>query len=47
VNGPLTVWRNIGGAVLSRGSHPYEGLVAEVSREIDDDVCVVDAVFIG
>ena len=47
VDGPLTIWRNIGRAVLSRGSHPYEGLVAEVSREIDDDVCVVDAVFIG
>jgi len=47
VDGPLTIWRNIGRAVLSRGSHPYERLVAEVSREIDDDVCVVDAVFIG
>jgi hypothetical protein len=48
MDGPLIVWTNTAvGAVPSRDSHPCERHVAEVSREIDDDVCVVDSVFIG
>lgn len=47
MDGPSVVW-NIGGiVVLSRGGHPYERLIAEVAREIDDNVCVVDPVGIG
>jgi hypothetical protein len=34
------------GISLQRGS-PCKSLIAEVGREVDDDVCVVDAVDVG
>ena len=47
MDGPFVVRRTIGGGVALRGGSPREGLIAEVAREVDDDVCVVDAVSIG
>lgn len=38
---------HIGGDVFLRGGSPCESLVVDVAREVDDDVCVVDAVAIG
>ena len=44
VDVPFIFWMSIGGAVTSRGGHPYKRLVAEVAREVDDDVCVGDTI---
>ena len=44
MDGPVGAGGDIGGDVFLRGGGPHEGLVAEVTREVDDDVCVVDAV---
>ena len=47
VDGPSVARNKIGRVVLSRDGQPCERLVAEVAREIDDNVCVVDPVGIG
>jgi len=47
VDGPFMVWEGIGGAVPLRGGNPCKSLIVEIAREVDDDVCVVDAVGIG
>ena len=46
VDGPFVARENRGGDVSWRGS-PRKTLVVEAAREVDDDVCVVDAVGIG
>ena len=41
---PFMIRESIVGPVSSRGGHPYERVVAEVAREVDDDVCVGDTI---
>ena len=43
MDGPAGVG-SVGGDIFLQGGGPYEGLVADITREVDDDVCLVDAV---
>jgi hypothetical protein len=47
VDVPFISRDNIGRGVSLRSGSPYESLVADFAREVDDDVGVVDAVGIG